>query len=93
MISLEWIVVNRTTVHHELNTTERRNKSRPYAVNRTTVNNELNTTEKRNKSRPYAVNRTTLNNELNTTERRNKAHFIQILTVCKIKLILQKHNI
>ena len=49
------------------NTTERRNKSRPYSVNRTTVNNELNTIERRNKSRPYAVNRTTVNNELNTT--------------------------
>ena len=43
--------MNRTTVNNELNTTERRNKSRPYAVNRTTVNNELNTTERRIKSR------------------------------------------
>ena len=74
-ISLKLIAVKFAirTVSHELNTTERRNKSRPYAVNRTTVNNELNTTERRNKSRPYAVNRTTVNNELNTTERRNKS--------------------
>ena len=70
-ISLKLIAVKFAirTVSRELNSKERRNKSRPYAVNRTTVNNELNTTERRNKSRPYAVNRTTVNNELNTTER------------------------
>ena len=37
-IGLELIAVKFAirTVSHELNTTERRNKSRPYAVNRTT---------------------------------------------------------
>ena len=39
--------MNRTTVNNELNTTEKRNKSRPYAENRTIVNNELNTIEEK----------------------------------------------